>query len=235
MVLRKALLYFLYWIFLISPSVAQESPFHEDAIQLAARLISNDYQLEISDHLIYSIEDALNAISQSKYVAANTVLHKYNIKAAKSINTYDLSVIVGKKATWLSDLSQTPIHQLNTAFKLKKTEETDNYVVLNIHSDVPLNMKFVANELSVINDIWLVEMPSPSKIKSDIKIVQQGDQFHFTFSMETLNCEIDCDDLHYWEFEVHSSGQVNYLGERGADLNNAQKAEDDFFSILNEQ
>ncbi len=217
-------------------SKAQDSEYFQDAIQLSARLIVDESSSEIPEHLIYSIEDALIAISHSTFVASNVVCHKYSIHTTKSTNTKNLKIIVGKEANWSTDLTKTPVHSLFPSLKVKETEETDAYFVYEISSDKAINMKFIASELSVINDIWMVELPSIAKPGNDIKLQKKEEGgFLITYSLLTGNCELGCNERHYWKFEVSAGGEVSFLGEHGTDLTNPEKAEKDFFSLLDEQ
>lgn len=215
---------------------AQQSEYYKDAVQLSARLVEKEFTYEISEHLIFSIEDALLAIEHSSFVAANVVCHKYNIHASKTTNTSNLRIIVGKEAQWSDDLTQTPIHKIFPFLTVKQVEETDAYFVYDISSKDAINIKFIANELSVIDDIWMVEIPSIAKKGNDIHLSQnESGDFTITYSLKMGNCEVGCNDRHYWKFVVTQGGDVSFKGEHGADLSNSAKEEKDFFSLLDEQ
>jgi hypothetical protein len=226
----------LFLIILMPLTEAQDSEYYQDAVQLSARLIVNETISEIPEHLIYSIEDALLAVSHSSFVSSNVVCHKYSIHTTKSTNTKNLKIIVGKEANWSTDLTKTPVHLIFPSLKVKETEETDAYFVYEISSEKEINMKFIASELSVINDIWMVELPSVSKTGNDIKLQKDEEGgFIITYSLKTGNCELGCNERHYWKFKVSASGEVSFHGEHGTDLTNSAKAEKDFFSLLDEQ
>lgn len=215
---------------------AQDSEYYKDAVQLSARLVEKEFSYEIPEHLIYSIEDALTAVSHCSFLAANTVCHQYDIHSSPTTNTYNLRIIVGKDAAWSEDLSKTPIHKIFPFLMVKQHEETDAYFVYDISSENPINMKFIANELSVIDDIWMVELPSVSKTGNDIKLNRdEAGFFTILYSLKMGSCEVGCNDRHYWKFKVSPGGDVEFLGEHGADLSNSEKEEKDFFSLLDEQ
>jgi hypothetical protein len=215
---------------------AQNSEYYKDAVQLSARLVEKNFSYEIPEHLIYSIEDALIAVSHSSFLAANVVCHKYDIHSSPTTNIHNLRLIVGKEAAWSNDLSNTPVHQIFSFLTVKELEETDAYYVYDISSAKAINMKFIANELSVIDDIWMVEMPSLSKTSNNIKVAQnENGSFTIVYSLKMGSCELACNDRHYWKFEVSPGGNVQFVGEHGADLSNPEKEEKDFFSLLDEQ
>ncbi len=215
---------------------AQKSYFYQDAVQLAARLVENDNTHEIPQDLIKKIEEALESISNSPSPAANAVMHQYNIRTLNTTNTANAMIIVDKSAEWIKDLSTTPIHDFlpqNANVALKQKEATDDYIMLEMTSELPINMKFIANEISVVNDIWMVEVPITREIGSDIDIRPAADGYLLTFSYRFTRCETGCEDAHYWEFGVDANGEVEFLNEYGSDLS-ALFPEDDIFTIINE-
>jgi enoyl reductase-like protein len=226
---------FLFSVFL-SPSQAQDSPYYRDAVQLAARLSVDNPSAEISQHLIYSIEDALIAVSLSPSISANVVSHKYSIHASSTTNSSYIRIIVSKDAKWIKDKHQNPIQTIFPAqkFDLKEIESTESYVKFEISTEQPSNMKFIANELSVIEDIWMVELPTVQKDRTDIKLTLEEDVFVITYSLKPENCDIGCDKRHFWEFNVKANGEVSFIGEHGADLINPETDEKDFYLLLDQ-
>lgn len=227
----------LFVLMAFSVSSAQEKiSYKSDAIQLAARLTVGEPTAEISEHLIYSIEDALTAISQSSFVAAQAVSYKYNIHAATTTNISNVRIIVGKETDWGKDYTETPIHKLLPTYELaiQKVEETDAYVVLDVSTHKPMNMKFIASELSVIEEIWMVELPTIPQLGNDIFLRPIAEGYIITYAYKTGGSNGDNIETHYWEFGVTPSGEVSFIGEHGADLSNATTAtENNFYSLLN--
>jgi len=226
----------LFVLFAVSVSQAQNSAYYNDAVQLAARLVAEEPTGEISEHLIYSIEDALNSVAQSSSVAANAVAHKYSIHTSPTANTSNVRIIVGKDAEWIENLTQTPIHKIVPTFELKIAliEETDSYVVLDVSSERAINMKFIGNEISVIEEIWMVELPSIAKEGNDIKLRQVEEGFIITYCFKAGNCETGCEEKHYWEFGVKPNGEVTFIGEHGTDLAKSEADEQSFFTLLDD-
>ena len=224
------------FVFIISVTQAQDSEYYQDAVQLAARLVADQPEGEISEHLIYSIEDALNAIAESPFAAANAVSNKYNIHTQASANTSNVRIIVGKDVAWATDFSQAPIQKLlpNYELTLSQVEETDSYFVLDVASTRALNMKFIANEISVIDDIWMVELPSEAKDGNDIKLRKVEEGFIITYSFKSGNCNTGCEETHYWEFGVKLNGDVEFIGEHGSDLADSSQDEEHFFTLLDD-
>lgn len=232
------MLILLSFIFLSSNIQAQEDSYSKDAIQLAARLVANQPTGEISEHLIYSIEDALVAVAQSPYVSANAVTHRYQIHTSPSVNVKNARIILGKEAAWSQNISENPIQKIlpNYEFTLEVIETTDTYVILNFSSEKTLNMKFIANEISYLNHVWMVELPTPSLNKNDIQLKEIEEGYLLTYVYHTGSSEDAYGETHYWSFEVKHNGNVKFLGEHGADLvANSQDTEKSFFTLLNEQ
>lgn len=227
-----SILFFSAW----SICQAQDSQYYNDAVQLAARLVVNDLSADIPEHLVYSIEDALVAVSENPSVAAQAVSLKYDIHTSPIANTSNVRIIVGKETKWLKDLSKSPVHKMLPAhtFNVKMVEETDSYIVLNVASETALNMKFVANELSILDDIWMVELPSNHMDGNDIKLRKINEGFIITYSYKTGNCSTGCEETHYWEFGVEPDGSITFIGEHGSDLANSKTDEDYFFTLLEE-
>lgn len=227
----------LSFIFLCSNVQAQDNSYSKDAVQLAARLVANQSVGDISEHLIYSIEDALMAVAQSTYVAASAVAYRYDIHTSPTENTTNLRIILGKEAAWSQNISENPIQKIlpNYKFTLEVTETTDAYVVLNLSSEKAINMKFIANEISFLEHVWMVELPTASLNKDDIRLKEIEDGYLLTYVYHTGSCEGVCGETHYWTFEVKHNGRVKFLGEHGADLAvNSQDTEDSFFTLLDE-
>ncbi|MBL4649518.1 MAG: hypothetical protein JKY03_07280 [Aureispira sp.] len=224
--------------FIFFSSNAQGDSYSNDAVQLAARLVVNQATGEISEHLIYSIEDALIAVAQSPYVSANAVAHRYQIHTSPTVNVKNARIILGKEATWSQDISENPIQKIlpNYKFTLEVIETTDTYVVLNFASEKTLNMKFIANEISYLNNVWMVELPTIILNKDDIQLKEIEGGYLLTYVYHTGSSEGDYGETHYWNFEVKHNGNVKFLGEHGADLAvNSQDTEKSFFTLLNEQ
>ncbi|BDS13471.1 hypothetical protein [Aureispira anguillae] len=222
-------------ILINSTSIAQNSTYHKDAIQLAARLTTDKATSSISEHLIYSIEDALVAVSEDPSIAANAVTYRYDIHASEIANVSNIRIIIGKESDWGKDLSQNPIQRTFPAYdlKLEVVETTDAYIVLDASSTKPLNMRFVANEISILDGVWMVELPGGSSTDSDIKLRVVEEGYIITYSYQTGDCLGSCDEVHYWEFGVEHNGNVTFLGEHGADLAaNSNRTEEDFFTQL---
>lgn len=235
---RLFMLILLSFIFFSFNIQAQDDSYNDDAIQLAARLVADQSTGEISEHLIYSIEDALIAVAQSPYVAANAVTHRYQIHASPSVNVKNARIILGKEAAWSKNIAENPIQKIlpNYEFTLDVIETTDTYIVLNFASKKTLNMKFIANEISYLENVWMVELPTTSLSKDDIQLKEIEGGYIITYVYHTGSCEGACGETHYWSFEVEHNGNVKFLGEHGVDLAvNSQDTEKSFFSLLSEQ
>ena len=195
-------------------SQAQFDDFSEDALQLAARIVENNQSHVIPTKLIYQL--------------ANAVVHQYDIHPMNLANTENVFVIVDKNSLWIENLSNTPIHNLvpePSKLSLKVKEETNDYSMLELSYNDPINMKFVANEVSVLDDVWMVEVPIQSMDASDIQVRKISNGFIFTYIYKFKGCETGCEEAHYWEFSVSDNGMVEFINEYGSDITPETKSE----------
>lgn len=209
-------------------SQAQYDDFSEDALQLAARIVENNQSHVIPTKLIYKLDDALESISNSHSPAANAVVHQYDIHPMNLANTENVFVIIDKNSLWLENLNNTPIHNMvpePEKLNLKVKEETNDYSMLELSYNDPINMKFVANEVSILDDVWMVEVPMQSLDASDIQVRQISDGFIFTYIYKFNGCETGCEEAHYWEFSVSNNGMVEFINEYGSDISQESKSE----------
>lgn len=209
------------------PVRAQQGIYYNDAVQLAARLSSEEAFPELSQHLIYTIEDALLSVAQSPYKAATAVAQHYAIHAATRSSTHRLHLVVDNAASWLYPLQynnpvQLSLHRQDIA--LSVLERQEEYTILELKSEQALNMKFLANGLSILEEVWLVEIPSQSSIASDIQLQVTKEGYQLLYS-----CPTERQELHYWEFLVSPTGQVTFVGEYGAALALQLSAEEQRF------
>lgn len=203
---------------LVSLGRAQQGVYYKDAVQLAARLSSEEKIAEISEHLIYTIEDALLSVAKSSHRKAQVVAQHYNIHAATLSSTQQLHLIVDNKAPWLHHLKEeNPIstYLQQPTIQLQILEKEEEYTLIELYSEQALNMKFLANELSILEHVWLVEIPSEQRGGKDIQLLATKEGYHLIYS-----CPVQAHSqlLHYWEFLVSSTGEVTFLGEYGAAL-----------------
>lgn len=214
---------------------SQESPFYKDAVQLAARIVEESSTEIIPQDLIHSVEDALAALAENNSSATNAVIYKYSIHALESTNTSNIRLVVDKGAKWVNDLTKTPIHQAfpnSKAFDIVEGESTADFTVLELTGKKPLNMKYLANEVSVVNDVWMVEIPVEKKDGNDIQIKKIPNGYLFTFAYKFKNCDIGCEEAHYWEFSVVNGEMVEFVSEYGSDLPAIKK--NSLFTIIDE-
>jgi hypothetical protein len=197
---------------------AQNENYHKDALQLAARLSEQEAVSELSEHLIHTLEEALTAVSESSYYASEIVAQYYDIHAAASSSTQRLRLVVDNSASWLKNVKgDNPIQQFlsRSGIQLCISEQAQKYTTVELFSGRALNMKFLAAQLSLLEHIWLVEIPSEQNAEQDIQVQALEEGYRFIFSRQAQGRD---SALHYWEFKVYASGEVVFLGEYGATL-----------------
>ncbi|MCP4439782.1 MAG: hypothetical protein GY810_12635 [Aureispira sp.] len=226
--MKVTLLFSLSLFFVYSTTTAQTVSYSNDAVQLAARVVnSSNVAAEIPEHLIHSIHDALMAVAEDNSQEAYLVAQTHNIHTFKRVNTSTVHLMVDANAGWLtkllagkSKIGNVPFTNLLERYNLKVSvlDELEDIKMLEITSDQPMNMKFIANELSMIDDVFMTEVPLPSGDGSDIDIKKVEGGWMITYHLKYDNCESLCKYDHYWQFGVTDASQVSFLGEYGSDL-----------------
>lgn len=218
MLILRMLLGTAFLIILLGKSLcAQQEEYYNDAVQLAARLSSEEQVSEIPKHLIYTIEDVLVLVADSPYQEAKLV-QQYHIHAAARSSIQKLHLVIDNQAPWLDDLEgdnpiTTYLHQ--QVIQLRILEQTEQYTLVELHSEQALNMRYLANELSILEYVWLVEIPSVQQVTKDIQLLAAEGGYRLIYS---CSVSLEEQELHYWEFFVSATQAVTFVGEYGAAL-----------------
>lgn len=240
----KRFLFFSLSLFLSNVSSAQTTLYYNDAVELAARVVnSSNIDAEIPKHLIHSIEDALVAVAEDHSQEAYLISQTHAIHTFKHINTSSVNIMVDANANWLdkllagkSKIGNLPLSNLLERYKLKVQvlEELDGITMLEITSSQPMNMKFIANELSMVDDVFMTEVPLPTGDGSDIDIKKIEGGWMIAYHLKYKNCESLCKYDHYWHFGVTETGVVSFLGEYGSDLTSYMQKADTYSVVKSE-
>ena len=208
---------------LVESLCAQQEKYYNDAVPLAARLSQEERFSELPKHLIYTIEDVLVLVADSPYQEAKAVRQQYHIHAATRSSTQKLQLVIDNQAPWLDDLKgdnpiTTYLHQ--QVIQLHILEQTEQYTLIELHSEQALNMRYLANELSILEYVWLVEIPSVQQAAKDIQLLAAEGGYRLIYS---CSVSLEEQEVHYWEFFVSATRAVTFVGEYGAALT-AQKS-----------
>lgn len=242
--MKEFLLFSLSFLFLHNSSSAQTGVYHNDAVQLAARIVSNsNIDAEIPQHLIHSIEDALVAVAEYNSKETYLIGQTYTIHTFERVNTSTVHMMVDANANWLnklldgkSKIGNALLANLLDRYELdiKVLEELDDIKMLEITSSQPMNMKFIAHELSMIDDVFMTEVPLPTGDGNDIDIKKIEGGWMIAYHLKYNNCESLCKYDHYWHFGVAETGEVSFLGEYGSDLTSYLEETGSYSVVKNE-
>jgi len=201
------------------------SDYSKDAIQLAARAAAGlGESSEISGNLVAELSLALEAMAQSTHPDAMLVTQKLNIHCFAFASVNALELYVDATAKWAAelqaeknDIAQTPLRRFAALYDLKivKSKRTSNILVLSIESSRIQNMKFIGNELSLADDVMMVELPAQTGIGNDVKAKRVNGGWMLTYILSYEDCKTGCYKQCEWQFGVTADGQVSFVAVYG--------------------
>lgn len=215
---------------------ADQSKYYDDAVQLAARLTSGSNSAEIPQHLIFTIEDMLVKIANHDSKKSSVVTGQYDIHTFQFVNTHEVHVYAESAIKWVKEieegkekLSNKPLQRVLERYNLKVETLSGANALSTVvfSSENPINIRFIASELSMIDGVMLTEIPAPEGDGNDIQVKQVQGGWVFTYYHKYNNCESGCTNKYYWQFGVSEAGEVNFLGEYGTQLPPNYKTEEE--------
>lgn len=199
--------------------------YYNDAIQLAARVAADmNESADISANMTAELTVALEAIANSSSEAAELVNKKLHIHAFQYANTSSLQIYVDANAQWVQTLTkdknsieQTPLRDFALMHDLRLTEITniDGIFMLSMQSNKPKNMKFIANEVSFVDDVIMVELPAQIGDGHDIKAKRINGGWMISYIYKYQDCISGCRKQCEWQFGVSNDSSVVFMGLYG--------------------
>jgi hypothetical protein len=216
-------------------TVAQSSDdYSKDAIQLAARVAAGlGESSEISGNLIAELSLALDAVNQSTEPNAMLVTKKFNIHSFSFASTNAVELYVDASAEWAKnlqngeiDIVETPLRRYAALYDLKivKAKRSNNILILSLESSQIQNMKFIGNELSLADDVMMVELPAQTGIGNDIKAKRVNGGWMLTYILSYEDCKTGCYKQCEWQFGVTADGESSFMGTYGQLPNSGDNA-----------
>ena len=193
-----------------------------DALQLAARRVEHR-QADIPNDLALQIEAALEALRQSSDEKALEV-QRHGIKAYPQVNTESLDIWLAENSAlaeaYLADpQAYTSLSPYLEPYGLtvKNVSNKAGSLVLHVEANYPVNMRFLADELSMNLEIDMVEVPMPKHRQTDItaRMLNGGDwvlHYHLFFDQSSFE-----EGYHVWEFNYSKENGLQFVAEYGAD------------------
>lgn len=208
---------------LIVGSIQAQIVLSDNALQLAARRVEHR-QVDIPQEEAQNIELALRAIAESQEAKA-LEMQSYNIQAFPQISLYRLDLFLDAnspigQAYLQNQEAQTQLSDYLEPYGLRVAhrEQRGDLLLLAIETEEALNMRFLANELSMNMHVLMVQMPVPKYKYSDIRLRKLNGEdllIHYQVFLDESADESNC---HVWEFVYSSTGQIKFLAEYGPDM-----------------
>lgn len=206
---------------------AQTEPttYYADAVQLAARAAQDlNESAQISLDMVAELTIALEAIANSGLVTAELVTKELNIHAFTYANTNSVQVYADVNAPWVqkllddkNNLDKSPLktfvqfHDLT----LSHIKNLDGIMMLTLQSKAPKNMKYIANDISFLDDVIMVELPAKNGDGHDIKAKRISGGWIISYIYKYEDCLSGCKKQCEWQFGVDYNNHVQFLGLYG--------------------
>jgi hypothetical protein len=196
------------------------------AIQLVARMSEKEDGLELSSTFVNSLSNALEAMLTASNPKAQEAIHTYGVKEAQPlVSTNKLTVYLSREnlsTRYCEDLKNAacslfPILE-QYSLKIEGMKSSESILELSLESDRPLNMNYLAHELSQHEDILMVEIPKNVLQGNDIQARRRPNGWILSYTLKTQSCGLACQQSHIWEFEVTDDGNINFITEYGDSL-----------------
>lgn len=198
--------------------------YRADATQLAGRLAATmGESATISSRQIDAYEKALVSVSLSDLPQAKTVINAYQIHAFQRVNLTEINVYADPKTPWILELekgekiSNVLIAGIITDYQLSGVllSKDEGLASVRFTTQNPMNVRFIAQQLSMSEDIFLSEVPTSAEDGNDIQIKEVKGGWMVTYSLRFNNCHIGCQNEHSWQFGVKENGDVCFVTEYG--------------------
>ena len=204
----------------------------EDASSLALREIfsvgSKDTgKVEIPDDLVNTIYNGFLHIYNSESAARDSIIELYSIHTARYPAMHSLIVSVDSNKTWVKSWKEgnrltgnDKIDGIMNRYDL----ELDDYFAWPfghaalLASEKPVNLIALAALFGPINGVGYSEPNGFVGDGDNITIIDMDSHWEFIFSVAWGDCPAGCISRHFWYFNVHPDGVVEFTGSGGSTL-----------------
>lgn len=195
----------------------------QTALQLAARRVEHsqaDIPLGIA-HEIQKALDAFMASTDSKVLEVKS----HNIEIYEQVNLKNLNLWLAEDSPLAKLYSQDL--QASTslsaylepyALEVSGVEFREGTSILQVEARSPINMRYLANELSMQLEVDLIEVPMPKHKTSDISIrMLNGNDWVLYYHLFVEGDGLE-KGYHVWEFSYSQSEGLHFVAEYGPQL-----------------
>lgn len=206
--------------------------YREDASRLALREIfligsSDTGKVEIPEDLVNTIFNGLLHIYDSESAASDSVFRLYLIHTFRFPPMHGLLVSVDSTKEWVKswrDGNRLTGNRRIDGIMDKYELELDSYYkwpwshTAVLFSEKPVNLIALASLFRQADGVNYSEPNYYNFYRDDITAEDNGSHWEFTFSVGWGDCPAGCIKRHFWKFNVHPDGTVEYTGSEGSPL-----------------
>ncbi|MEM9824006.1 MAG: hypothetical protein AAF985_23175, partial [Bacteroidota bacterium] len=210
-----------------------QKKYQKDATRLALRLISQDQEyhnldVEVPDHTVQPIFNALVSIHNSDLEAAKTVtrIHKLHTFPVPSVDHF--FVVYKRSAKWAIPLrmgeNTTYSEQINRLLEHyglvidKHVEWDEEKNSFHVKATRSLNIAAIAKAFSSIEGVVLGDLLMPAGDGNDIEVKQLDNSLEINYLIKFGSCISGCKNQRIWTFRVDQQNEVTFVGESGDEL-----------------
>ena len=204
----------------------------EDASRLALREIfsvgSNDTsKVEIPQDLVNTIYNGFLHLYNSESAARDSVFKLYLIHTFRAPAMHSLIVSVDSAKEWVKSWREgnrltgnKKIDDIMNEYDL----ELDNYYewpwshAAVLFSEKPVNLLALAALFEPVDGVGYSEPNGYAGDGNNITALDEESHWEYTFSVGWGDCPAGCISRHYWNFNVHPDGTVEFTGSAGSPL-----------------
>ena len=92
-------------------------------------------------------------------------------------------------------------------YEFSKVKSSNGMDVFKMESKVPFNVNYISRKISILNDVFLVDIPEIKKLDSNIVVSKLEDGYTFTFIKNNGS-----NNLH-WKFYISTDGFVMFINK----------------------
>lgn len=194
-------------LFVFSITSIAQSPVTTHNVEALAAQVTKDHQsFTVSKHVIQDVSEALEGvIITDRFLSVSDELGEFVVSNQKSIHTLYVHAFQNK---WTNH--DNPLHDMiggEFEYTFSKVKTSEGMDVFKLESKEPFNVNFISRKISMLDDVFLVDIPSLKKLDTNILVNKLEDGYTFTFVKNNGS-----NDLH-WKFYISDDGFVMFINK----------------------
>ena len=173
---------------------------------LAAQVTKDQQSYLVSKHVIQDVSEALEGVTiTDKFLSVSEELGEVVVANNKSMHTLYVHAFQNK---WTNH--DNPLHDMiggEFEYTFSKVKTSEGMDVFKLESKEPFNVNFISRKISMLDDVFLVDIPSLKKLDTNIIVNKLEDGYTFTFVKNNGS-----NDLH-WKFYISDDGFVMFINK----------------------